>query len=213
MTLHPDIQKISFTGSVATGKRVMEACSKTLKRVTLELGGNDASIVCPDVDIEKVAPELVMGAMQNSGQVCVATKRIYIHKDIYPQMIAAMSKVTQSLKVGQGNTEGISLGPVQNEMQYKIVKGFLEDSKKNGHKFATGGEVDSTDKGFFITPTIVDQPPEDSRIVQEEPFVGYDLLVYMKIYADSHLRVQSSQLSHGLTRKMSLPVPTNLTLV
>src|SRR5258706_5552181 len=83
LTIHPGIAKISFTGSIPTGKKVMEACSKTLKRVTLELGGNDASIILPDVDIEKVAPEVAMGAFVNSGQVCVATKRIYIHESIY----------------------------------------------------------------------------------------------------------------------------------
>jgi acyl-CoA reductase-like NAD-dependent aldehyde dehydrogenase len=83
MCKHPGIQKISFTGSIPTGKKVMEASASTLKRVTLELGGNDASIILPDVDIDKVAPEVAMGAFQNTGQVCVATKRIYIHKDIY----------------------------------------------------------------------------------------------------------------------------------
>lgn len=86
LTAHPGIAKISFTGSIATGKKIMAACASTLKRVTLELGGNDASIVLPDVDIKKTAPELVMGAFQNSGQVCVATKRIYIHEDIYDEM-------------------------------------------------------------------------------------------------------------------------------
>lgn len=80
LTAHPGISKISFTGSIATGKKIMAACAPTLKRVTLELGGNDASIVLPDVDIKKTAPELVMGAFQNTGQVCVATKRIYIHE-------------------------------------------------------------------------------------------------------------------------------------
>ena len=80
LTAHPGISKISFTGSIATGKKIMAACAPTLKRVTLELGGNDASIVLPDVDVKKIAPELVMGAVLNTGQVCVATKRIYIHE-------------------------------------------------------------------------------------------------------------------------------------
>lgn len=90
LTQHPNIAKISFTGSIATGKRIMAACAATLKRCTLELGGNDASIILPDVDIEKVAPEVAMGAFQNSGQVCVATKRIYIHEDIYKPFLAKM---------------------------------------------------------------------------------------------------------------------------
>ncbi|KAI4791194.1 aldehyde dehydrogenase, partial [Aureobasidium sp. EXF-8845] len=121
-TEHPGIAKISFTGSIATGKKIMAACSKTLKRVTLELGGNDASIVREDVDIEATAPQLVMGAFQNSGQVCVATKRIYIHEKIYKPMIEAMAKVAGSLKVGTPEEEGAMLGPIQNEMQYEKVK-------------------------------------------------------------------------------------------
>lgn len=113
MTTHPGIQKISFTGSIATGKKIMAACAGTLKRVTLELGGNDASIVLPDVDVKKVAPELVMGAFQNSGQVCVATKRIYIHQDIYDEMLKEMVEyVKKSVKTGapdSGALLGVSL--------------------------------------------------------------------------------------------------------
>lgn len=171
MTAHPDIQKISFTGSIATGKRIMSACASTLKRVTLELGGNDASIVCPDVDIASTAPALVMGAFYNSGQVCVATKRIYIHADIYEPMLKAMAQFVKSLKVGQGDEEGVMLGPIQNDMQHERVKGFFDEGKKMGWKYAAGGEVKIGEKGYFIQPTIVDNPPSDSRIIQEEPFV------------------------------------------
>jgi acyl-CoA reductase-like NAD-dependent aldehyde dehydrogenase len=128
LTAHPGIAKISFTGSIATGKKIMAACAQTLKRVTLELGGNDASIVLPDVDIEKTAPELVLGAFQNTGQVCVATKRIFIHQDIYDEMLAAMVNFTKSLTVGDPTT-GSHLGPIQNQMQYEKVKTYFEDSK------------------------------------------------------------------------------------
>lgn len=130
LTAHPGIAKISFTGSIATGKKIMAACAQTLKRVTLELGGNDASIVLPDVDIKTVAPQLVMGAFQNSGQVCVATKRIYIHQDIYKEMVAAMVEFTKSMTVG-APVDGAHLGPVQNQMQYEKVKTFFEDTKVN----------------------------------------------------------------------------------
>lgn len=169
LTTHPGIAKISFTGSIATGKKVMAAAASTLKRVTLELGGNDASIVLPDVDIKKVAPELVMGAFQNSGQVCVATKRIYIHESIYKPMLEAMVEFTKSIKVGAPDS-GALLGPVQNRMQYEKVKTFFEDSKQHGYKFAVGEPDVSNEKGFFIQPTIIDNPPNDSRIIQEEPF-------------------------------------------
>ncbi|CAK1356897.1 unnamed protein product [Cercospora beticola] len=169
LTAHPDIAKISFTGSIATGKKIMQACAATLKRVTLELGGNDASIVLPDVDVKKVAPELVMGAFQNSGQVCVATKRIYIHKDIYDEMLSEMVSFTKTLTVG-APSEGAFLGPIQNAMQYEKVKTYFEDTKKQGYKFAVGSEEVQAGKGFFIQPTIIDNPPNDSKIIQEEPF-------------------------------------------
>ncbi|KAI9676351.1 MAG: hypothetical protein M1817_000508 [Caeruleum heppii] len=170
MTTHPGIQKISFTGSIATGKKIMESCAKTLKRVTLELGGNDATIVCPDVDIQKTAPEVALGAFQNTGQVCVATKRIYIHESIYSDFTRAMAEFTKTLKVGGPLEEGVMLGPIQNPMQYEKVKGFFADSQKAGHKFLTGGGEVENSAGFFIEPTIVDNPPSDSRIVTEEPF-------------------------------------------
>lgn len=170
LTAHPDIAKISFTGSIVTGKKIMAACANTLKRVTLELGGNDASIVLPDVDIEKTAPELVMGAFQNSGQVCVATKRIYIHQDIYEPMLKAMVEFTKNnVKTGAPDS-GALLGPIQNQMQYEKVKGFFEDTKNNGYKFAVGEPDVAKSKGFFIQPTIIDNPPSDSKIITEEPF-------------------------------------------
>jgi len=169
LTASPGIDKISFTGSIATGKKIMAACAQTLKRVTLELGGNDASIVCPDVDIAKVAPELVMGAFQNSGQVCVATKRIYIHKDIYDEMLTAMVNFTKTLTVG-APADGAFLGPVQNKMQYEKVLDFFKDTKANGYKVAVGQDEPAQGKGFFIQPTIIDNPPNASRIIQEEPF-------------------------------------------
>ena len=169
MTAHPDIAKISFTGSIATGKKIMSACANTLKRCTLELGGNDASIILPDVDIKATAPQVVMGALQNSGQVCVATKRIYIHESIYKEFLEEMVNFTKTIQVGDSES-GSLLGPVQNKMQYEKVKEFFADTKKNGYKFAIGEDTPAEGKGFFIKPTIIDNPPNDSRIIAEEPF-------------------------------------------
>lgn len=169
LTAHPGIAKISFTGSIATGKKIMAACAPTLKRVTLELGGNDASIVLPDVDVKKIAPELVMGAFQNTGQVCVATKRIYIHEDIYKEMLEEMVNFVKTIKIGDP-ASGAMLGPIQNKMQYEKVKDMFKDTKDKGYKFAVGAQDVADGKGFFIQPTIIDNPPNDSRIIQEEPF-------------------------------------------
>ena len=170
LTTHPDIAKISFTGSIATGKKVMAACASTLKRVTLELGGNDPAIVLPDVDIESTAKECAMGAWYNSGQVCVDTKRIFVHEKIYQEFLDAMIKFTKTLKVGPSDQQDTMLGPIQNEMQYEKVKGFFEDTKKQGYKFAYGEPDVSKSGGFFVQPAIIDNPPANSRIWAEEPF-------------------------------------------
>lgn len=154
LTAHAGIDKIAFTGSIATGKKIMEACSKTLKRVTLELGGNDAVIVLPDVNIEKVAPEVVLGCLQNSGQVCIASKRVFIHQDIYEPFLAAMIGFTAHLKPGDPSDPNTGLGPVQNLMQYERVKGFVDDCRENGFKFATGDQKVKEGKGYFIQPTV-----------------------------------------------------------
>jgi acyl-CoA reductase-like NAD-dependent aldehyde dehydrogenase len=169
-TAHPGIAKISFTGSIATGKKIMEASSKTLKRVTLELGGNDPCIVYPDVDLEKTVPEVAMGCFFNSGQVCVATKRVFIHESIYDEFVKRMVAFTKNIRVGTSNEEGVLLGPIQNSMQYEKVKTFFEDSKTKGYKFAVGEPEVAATKGFFIQPTIIDNPPNDSKIITEEPF-------------------------------------------
>jgi len=167
---HPDIQKISFTGSIATGKKVMQSAAKTLKRVTLEMGGNDPAIILPDAKIEEVAPKVAMGAFFNTGQVCIASKRIYVHESIYEPFVQALIGVSKSLKVGSSNEDGVMLGPIQNQMQYDKVKTFFNDTKNQGYKFALGSSDVEETNGFFINPTIIDNPPDNSMIVEEEPF-------------------------------------------
>lgn len=170
LTTHPGVDKVTFTGSIATGKKIMEACSRTLKRVTLELGGNDPAIICKDINITEVAQKIAEFAFANSGQVCVAVKRVYIHESIYVEFRSALVEATRSLRVGDGFQDGTDLGPVQNEEQYKRVCEFFEDIQKHGQRIALGGETTKAAPGFFINPTIVDNPAHDSRIILEEPF-------------------------------------------
>ncbi|KAJ0115157.1 hypothetical protein J7T55_001567 [Diaporthe amygdali] len=171
LTSHPGIDKISFTGSTATGKAVLQSASKTLKRVTLELGGNDPAIIFPDVDVEKVAQQIAVWAFLNSGQICLNLKRIYVHESIYEDFKKAMVKHAGSFAFGDGTKTGITHGPLQNRMQYDRVKTFFNDIAKQGWEVALGGEMDDEpEKGYFIKPTIIDRPPEKSRIVVEEPF-------------------------------------------
>ena len=169
MTEHPGIDKVSFTGSTATGRRVMQSASATLKRVTLELGGNDPAIVLPDVDVEKVAEQLFWAAFRNNGQVCIATKRMYVHRDVYEPLKEALVAYARTVKVGDGAEQGTQIGPLNNRPQYDRVLELIADAKDKGYDFLLGGDAADV-PGYFIPVTIIDNPPEDSRIVQEEQF-------------------------------------------
>jgi aldehyde dehydrogenase (NAD+) len=169
MTSHKGFDKISFTGSSATGRKVMESASASLKRVTLELGGNDPAIVLGDIDVQQTAQQLFWAAFGNSGQICIATKRMYVHKDVYEPLKAALVEVAKSIKVGDGAEQGTQLGPIQNKLQFQRVVSLIKDAKDKGYKFLTGG-LPENEKGYFVPVTILDNPPEDSRIVQEEQF-------------------------------------------
>jgi len=169
MTEHPGIDKVSFTGSTATGRRVMQSASATLKRVTLELGGNDPAIVMPDVDVEKVAEQLFWAAFRNNGQICIATKRMYVHKDVYEPLKTALVAYAATVKIGDGAEQGTRIGPINNKPQYDRVLELIQDAKDKGYDFLIGGDAADV-PGYFIPVTIIDNPPEDSRIVQEEQF-------------------------------------------
>ena len=168
MTAHPGFAKISFTGSTATGKRVMESAAKDLKRVTLELGGNDAAIVLPDVDLDDIAQKIFFGAFFNTAQICVATKRLYVLEDVYEGLRDRLAAIAKQVKVGDGTEQGAVLGPIQNRRQYERVLALLEDANANNLTLLQGAEVPR--EGYFIPVTIVDNPPEASRVVQEEAF-------------------------------------------
>jgi acyl-CoA reductase-like NAD-dependent aldehyde dehydrogenase len=169
MTEHPGIDKISFTGSVATGKRVMASAAGTLKRITLELGGNDPAIILEDADPRAVAPRLFFACFVNTGQVCMAVKRIYAHERIYPALCEALADEARKARVGDGLDPETQYGPLQNRMQYERVLGLLEDTKHRGARILTGGEP-LPRPGYFIPPTLVTDIDEDSPLVREEQF-------------------------------------------
>lgn len=186
ITSHPDIDKITFTGSTATGKRIMEDAARDLKRITLELGGNDAAIVLPDVEIEKVAEQLFWSAFFNAGQTCVATKRVYIHEEIYGDLSAAI------VELAKGN----AIGPLQNESQRDRVLGLLQDARDDGCEFLLGGDYDPDRSGYYVPITIVDNPPEDARIVGEEQFGPVLPLMKFASVEEAIRRANASE--HGL---------------
>ena len=131
----------------------MASAASTLKRITLELGGNDAGIIMDDVDVEAVAPQIFQGAFLNNGQLCVAMKRVYAHESIYDKLVEQLAKLAEEAIVGDGLEQGTQLGPLQNKMQFDKVKDYIEDGRANG-TIVAGGEVPEG-KGYFIPPTIV----------------------------------------------------------
>lgn len=166
---HPLVRKISFTGSVATGKKIMQYAADDLKRVTLELGGNDPAIVLDDVDPQKVVDGLFWGAFQNSGQVCTAIKRLYVHEKVYDPIVQGLIARAKSVVVGNGMDAASQLGPINNQMQFEKVMGLVDDARKNGGTVESGGaRLDSP--GYFYPPTIVTGAHAGMRLVDEEQF-------------------------------------------
>ncbi|OJK01286.1 hypothetical protein ASPACDRAFT_1886982 [Aspergillus aculeatus ATCC 16872] len=230
MTAHPGIQKISFTGSSATGRKVMEGCARGLKRVTLELGGNDAAIVCEDVDVDAVVQKTLdlgcglwvcelwsadgVGRMHIlvpwqlltddpqqigiiaflcSSQICMTIKRLYVHEKIYDQFRDKLVQFVRALKVGDGTLPDTFFGPVQNRMQFDKATDLLAATQAAGLQTIAAGEVPADlGKGYFIPPTIVDNPPEASRVVQEEPFAPILPLLKWSDEADVVARANAS---------------------
>lgn len=180
LTSHPDVRKVTFTGSTETGKKVMASASADIKRVALELGGNDAAIVLDDADVERTAQGLFAGAFGNCGQVCVAVKRVYVPAEIYDEMCDALVRLANSAVVGSGMDPKTTIGPIQNKKQYDKLKNLLDETRTVG-KIVAGGKV-LEGGGYFIEPTIVRDITDGSRLVDEEqfgpvlPIVKYDNL-------------------------------------
>jgi len=190
LTTHPDVAKISFTGSTETGKKVMASAASSIKRITLELGGNDAAIVLPDVDPKVVAPGIFGGATMNAGQVCLAVKRVYAHESIYDELCSELAKLADAAVVDDGLKQGAQIGPLQNKMQYEKVKGFLEDARANGNIIA-GGVVEDR-PGYFIRPTIVRDVTDGTMIVDEEQFGPILPVIKFSDVDDAMARANSS---------------------
>jgi acyl-CoA reductase-like NAD-dependent aldehyde dehydrogenase len=193
LTAHPGVAKISFTGSTATGTKVMAGAAATLKRVTLELGGNDAAIVLDDVDPAQAAPLIFHSAFRNSGQVCIALKRLYVHEAIYDEMCGALANIAEQTIMGDGLEQGTQLGPLQNNTQYEKVLGLIEEAKAHG-RIVAGGT--SQNPGYFIRPTIVRDITDGTRLVDEEQFGPVLPIIKFSDPEDALARANAS--SYGL---------------
>lgn len=167
---HPDINRIAFTGSVATGKKILVTAAATMKRVTLELGGNDPAIVLDDADLEETAAGIFRGAFFNAGQICMAAKRVYVPSHIYEPFVEKLTAIAERQVVGDGMDERTTIGPLQNRMQLEKVMDLIEDTKRHPRARITSGGHMLNRKGHFVAPTIVADAEDDMRIVREEQF-------------------------------------------
>lgn len=167
---HPDIGKVMFTGSTATGRSIVESSAQNLARLTLELGGNDAGIVLPGVDATAIAQDLFWGAFINTGQTCAALKRLYVHDSVYDEVVDALADVARQTPMGNGLDEQNVLGPLQNRAQFEIVRDLVDDAARNGGRIVTGG-APATELGELFYPiTLVADVTDGVALVDEEQF-------------------------------------------
>jgi len=164
----PEIAKISFTGSTATGKDIARTGADTLKRLTLELGGNDAAIVLADADVAKTAQRIFATAFNSVGQFCGAVKRLYVHRDVAAQLVGALAEQVQAVRIGNGFDPASTMGPIQNRPQFERVTGLLDEALTLGGSVVTGGH--RRPPGYFLSPTLVTGVAEGVRLVDEEQF-------------------------------------------
>lgn len=169
LTTDPRVGKVMFTGSTATGRRIAEASAATNKRLTLELGGNDAGIVLDDVDPAAIAQDLFWGAFINTGQTCAALKRLYVHDSVYEQVCAELAKVAAAMPMGEGTDEDNVLGPLQNQAQYSIVSELVAEAVASGARVLTGANPDEDAPGYFYPATLIaDIDPASALVVREQ---------------------------------------------
>jgi aldehyde dehydrogenase (NAD+) len=168
---HPDVDKVSFTGSTVAGRKIGAICGEQLKRCTLELGGKSAAILMPDVDIEAVAEELLSAGIMNNGQACVAQTRVLAPKSRYDEIVGVLSQKMAEQKVGDPTDFETKVGPLINESQRERVEGYIKAGADEGAKVAVGGGRPSVDQqGWFVEPTLLVDVTNDMRVAREEIF-------------------------------------------
>jgi len=196
MTSHPAFDKISFTGSTRIGKEILKSAAATLKHVTLELGGNDAGIVLPDAQPEKIAEALFWSMYLLNGQACVGLKRLYVHEDLYADLAGTLIAYARQIKTGDGFESESALGPIQNRAQYDRLRSTLAEIEKSGTGILYRGEIPQGTNGFFFPVILLDNPPDDAPFVREEAFGPIRSLLKYKDVDEAIDRANNS--SYGL---------------
>ena len=170
---HPDVSRVALTGSTNTGRRVMEIAGPQFKRITLELGGSDPVIVCPDANVDNAVKGVNIGRFFNAGQACLAAKRVYVFEEVYDEFMESLVKRVSRYELGDGMTKAerpkVRMGPLNTARQRDELAGQLEEAVDKGAGVAYEGETNG-DKGFFFAPTVIENAPHDSRVVREETF-------------------------------------------
>lgn len=169
LSRHPGIDKMVFTGSIDTGKKIMSAAAQALRRVTLELGGNDAGIVLPGTNIAPLLEKLFWGCFINAGQTCAALKRLYVHEDQYEDVVRAFADYVEKIPVGNGLDPATLIGPLSNAAQRDKVAAMVDEARSRGARVVTGGVKPET-PGFFYPLTVIADATDDMRVVREEQF-------------------------------------------
>lgn len=213
---HPDVDKISFTGSTQVGKSIVRAAAGNLKRVTLELGGKSPVFVFPDADIEKAIAGAATGIFANSGQMCIAGSRLYVHKKVYDEVVQGVADRAKAIKVGPGTMDGVEMGPVVSQEQLTRVSSYIESGVSDGAEVIAGGNRIG-DRGYFVQPTVVANTSNVMKITREEifgpvvcamPFGDEDIDELIDIANDTEYGLaayawtRDMALSHKLARRM-----------
>jgi acyl-CoA reductase-like NAD-dependent aldehyde dehydrogenase len=193
---HPDVAKVVFTGSVPTGKKVMEGASRMLKRVTLELGGNDAGVILPGTNIDPLLEKLFWGCFINAGQTCAALKRLYVHEDQYEQIVQKFADYVRKIPVGDGLDPKNLIGPVSNRMQFDKITAFVEDARRAGARIVIGGNPTGK-SGYFYPLTVIADATDDMKVVKEEQFGPVIPLVRYKTVDEAIARANSLEVGLG----------------
>ncbi|HUU74511.1 MAG TPA: aldehyde dehydrogenase family protein [Methanoregulaceae archaeon] len=171
---HPAVRKVSFTGDMETGKRIRELVAARPKELTLELGGSDPMIVWKDADIGKAVTGAVRGRFYNAGQTCTAVKRLYVHRAIGDEFISRLQKAVESLKLGNGLTPGVEMGPLTGPEQREKIEQYVENVRSGCQgNIISGGSSPSGpeyEKGYFYTPTLVTEPTPECILLHQEVF-------------------------------------------
>jgi succinate-semialdehyde dehydrogenase / glutarate-semialdehyde dehydrogenase len=168
----PIVRKVTLTGSVPVGKRLLALCAEGVKRVSMELGGHAPVLVFDDADIERAAEACARSKFRNCGQVCISPSRFYVHERVYEPFSAAFTRIAQSLKVGPGLDAASEIGPLASERGLQRARALVEDARQQGaHVLAGGGRPAAFSRGYYFEPTVLGDVPDSARIMSEEPFV------------------------------------------